>query len=320
MLVDNSSNITVNFLFCSITKWYIKKSEQRLLKYCVPIITRSLRRRLYVTVKAVQTLTSDFPYILLKQLEYRVLQLIQRINNQFDFSPKQAPIISTDDAFKIAEQLWHDETRTRGTRPSSITNRKKAATVTVLATLSGSRWIDLHRIHWQDIVIQRNGVAKFLFVKLRQSKNNLCNEVPQRLFWASTLHTDPSRDPLKWLERYWRHCGCPKTGFIFGPENNSIPDHTWGSPTIAQVRRSARLLGFPEDKIPTRHSFRVTMAVTLYNLGVESSRINRFLNWKTNRMQEHYINTRDSKALGAPAHRLAVLSSRELRRLQSNFL
>ena len=286
----------------------------------MPIITRSLRRRLYVTVKAVQTLTSDFPYIVLKQLEYRVLQLIQKINQQFDFSPKQAPIVSSNDAFKIAMQLWQDESRTRGTRSSSIKNRKKAAVATVLATLSGSRWMDLHRLHWEDVVIQRSNVAKFLFIKLRQSKNNLCNEVPQRLFWASTLHTDPARDPLKWLERYWQYCGRPKKGFIFGPENNSVPDKTWGSSTIAQVRRSARLLGFPEDKIPTRHSFRVTMAITLYNLGVESSRINRFLNWKTNRMQEHYVNTRDQKAVGAPAHRLAVMSSRELKRIQSHFL
>ena len=316
----NASNISVQFLFRTITQWYIQKSEQKFKNSCVPIITRSLRRRLYVTVKAVQTLTSDFPYLLLKQLEYRVLQLIQRINNQFDFSPKQAPIVSTDDAFRIAHQLWNDESRTRGTRDSSIPNRKKAATCTVLATLSGSRWMDLHRIHWQDIVIEKNGLATFLFVTLRQSKNNLCNEVPQRLFWASTVYTEPSRDPVKWLHRYWKYCGCPKKGFIFGPNNNTVPDHTWGTPTILQVRRSARLLGFPEEKIPTRHSFRVTMAITLYNLGVESSRINRFLNWKTNRMQEHYVNTRDSKALGAPAHRLAVLSSRELGRLQSSFL
>ena len=181
LLVANSSNITVTFLFRSITLWYMQKSEQKLQKSCVPIITRSLRRRLYVTVKAVQTLTSDFPYLLLKQLEYRVLQLIQRINNQFDFSPKQDPIVSSADAFKIAEQLWGDETRTRGTRESSIPNRKKAATVTVLATLSGSRWMDLHRLHWEDIQFERSQFSTFMFVKLRQSKNNLCNEVPQRL-------------------------------------------------------------------------------------------------------------------------------------------
>ena len=62
------------------------------------------------------------------------------------------------------------------------------------------------------------------------------------------------------------------------------------------------------------------MAITLYNLGIESSRINRFLNWKTNRMQEHYINTRDSKALGAPAHRLANLTNREFDDIQTRFL
>ena len=298
----------------------MQKSELKLQKSCVPIITRSLRRRLYVTVKAVQTLTSDFPYLLLKQLEFRVLRLIQRINNQFDFTPKQAPIVTSSEAFLIANQLWNDNSRTRGTRSTSIPNRKKAATVTVLATLSGSRWIDLHRIHWEDIVIEKSNLSKFMFIKLRQSKNNLCNEVPQRLVWASTVDTVLDRDPIMWLQRYWKYCGCPKKGFVFGPPDSNVPDQTWGTPTILQVRRSARLLGFPEEKLPTRHSFRVTTAITLYNLGVESSRINRFLNWKTNRMQEHYINTRDSKAVGAPAHKLAVLSTRELESLQSSFL
>ena len=267
-----------------------------------------------------QTLTNEFPYVLLKQLEHRVLRLIQRINHQFNFQPKQAPIISTENAFKIACHLWNDESRTRGTTTASIPNRKKAATVTVLASLSGSRWVDLHRLHWEDIKIERQSFGTFLFIPLRMSKNNLCNEVPQRLFWGSTPTTNPTRDPIKWLQRYWRYRGCPNKGYIFSPDSSDIPDTTWGSHTINQVQRAARLLNFSEDQIPTRHSFRVTMAITLYNLGVDSKRINRFLNWKTDRMQEHYVNTRDSQALGAPAHRLAILSASELHSLQNTFL
>ena len=62
------------------------------------------------------------------------------------------------------------------------------------------------------------------------------------------------------------------------------------------------------------------MAVTLYNLGIDSARINRFLNWKTGRMQEHYINTRDSQALGAPAHRLSTISASDMSAVQKHFL
>ena len=152
------------------------------------------------------------------------------------------------------------------------------------------------------------------------SKNNLCNEVPQRLFWSSSSSTSSYRDPLKWLKRFWVFKGRPKTGFIFGPENKTIPDETWGTDTIGQVQRMAKLLGYPTDSIPTKHSARVTMVVTLYNLGVESSRINRFLNWKTDKMQSYYINTRDSMALGAPAHRLSTLSPSEMSAVQNYFM
>ena len=320
MLLAQQNNVTVLFLFRTILQWYLSKSATKFQRAHIPIITKSLRRRLIITIKAVQTLTNEFPYILLKQLEHRVLRLIQRINHQFNFKPKQAPIIQSDDAFRIAHLLWNDETRTRGTTDSSILNRKKAATVTVLATLSGSRWIDLHRIHWEDIKIEKQAYATFLFIPLRMSKNNLCNEVPQRLFWGRTASTDPSRDPIKWLQRYWRYRGCPTRGFIFAPDNSDIPDTTWGSHTIAQVQRAARLLNFSEDNLPTRHSFRVTMAITLYNLGVDPKRINRFMNWKTDRMQEYYVNTRDAQAIDAPAHRLALLSASELNSLQRTFL
>ena len=283
-------------------------------------MTKSLRRRLFVTIRAVQTLTNDFPYILLKQLEFRVSRMIQRINHQFNFQPKQAPLIYTHDAFRIATHLWFDESRTQGTKEVSIIYRKKAAVVTVLASLSGSRWIDLHRTHWEDITVEATPFAKFLYIGLRMTKNNLNNEVPQRLFWAVKVDTPPERDPIYWLQRFWNYQGCPRRGFIFNPENSTVPDPTWGTHTIKQVQRSAKLLGFPEHRRPTRHSFRVTMAIMLYNMGVDSHRINRFMNWKTSRMQEHYINTRDQKALGAPANRIASLSIQEMQCLQEHFL
>ena len=60
-------------------------------------------------MRAVQTLTSEFPYHILKQFEFRVMKLIQRINSQFNFLPKQAPIIPTNDAFKIKWSFIIDE-------------------------------------------------------------------------------------------------------------------------------------------------------------------------------------------------------------------
>ena len=304
----------------SIMQWYLAKSQIKLQKTATPIMTKSLRRRLLVTQKALQTLMTSPPYVLIKRLEQKVMNVIKLINNMFDLQTKQAPLLRTADAFRIAKFLWDDISRTRGTKPTSIPLRKKAATALVLATLTGTRWIDLHRIHWEDIKFTNTGPAMVMWVNLRMTKNNLCNEVPQRLFWTSSSSTPAFRDPLMWLKRYWRFKGCPSRGIIFGPNDLTLPDERWGNDTIGQVQRAARLLGFPTDEIPTKHSPRVTMVITLYNLGIESSRINRFLNWKTDRMQNHYINTRDSMALGAPAHRLATLSASEMSAVQNHFM
>ena len=301
-------------------QWYLSKSQKKLQKSANPIMTKSLRRRLLVTQKALESLMTSPPYVLINRLEQKVMTVIKMINNMFDLQTKQAPLLRTADAFRIATQLWEDNSRTQGTRPTSIPLRKKAATVLVLASLSGSRWIDLHRIHWQDLKFTNTGPTKVMWVTLRMSKNNLCNEVPQRLFWSSSSSTLDCRDPLKWLKRYWKWKGKPTSGFIFPPENKDWPDETWGNDTIGQVQRSAKLLGFPTDSLPTKHSARVTMVITLYNLGVDSARINRFLNWKTDKMQTHYINTRDAMALGAPAHRLSTLSASEMSAVQNYFI
>lgn len=320
LLLHNRQHLTVNFLFQSIMHWYLLRSKRRLGKGKPPIKTKSLQRRLVVTLKALETLSSNVPYILLKRLEQKVMTVIQMVNNQFNLLTKQAPLLPMADAFRIANHLWHNESRTRGTTVNSIPTRKRAATVLVLASLSGARWIDLHRIHWNDIQFENDGVTKVMRVPLRMSKNNLCNEVPQRLFWMVSSSTTSARNPIKWLKRFWKWQGRPKSGFVFGPTRHGIPNKNWGNDTIRQIQRTAKLLGFPADKIPTKHSPRVTMAVTLYNLGVDAARINRFLNWKTGRMQEHYINTRDSQALGAPAHKLSTISASDMSAVQKYFL
>ena len=300
--------------------WYFKKSKIKLKRCSIPIMTQSLRRRLLVTQKALQTLMTDPPYILIKRLEQRIARVIYQINFKFNLQTKQAPLLPTNDAVKIANHLWNDESRTRGTRPQTIRLRKTAATVLMLASLSGSRWVDLHRLHWEDIRFEQIGPHRAMRIALRMSKNNLCNEVPQRLFWMASSSTPHDRNPILWLRRFWVWDNKPKKGLIFNLNQNSNTSEALGRSTILQVQRAAKLLEFPADKIPTKHSARVTMAVTLYNLGVESSRINRFLNWKTGRMQEHYINTRDSLAIGAPAHRLSELSSSEFSAVQQYFL
>ena len=212
--------------------------------------------------------------------------------------------------------MWDDDKVSRGKGPAAIRTRKRAATALVLAAYTGGRWIDIHRLQWQDLKLTSTPSQTFLIAEMRMSKNNVCNEVPQRLIWARSADTDSPDNPINWLTKYWKSEGRPRRGFIFQPDKLDTPITKWGDATIKQVQKAAEMLKIPKPERPTKHSPRVTMAVTLFNLGVKKSRINRFMNWKTERMQERYINTRDSQLSGAPAHRLSTISAEKLQSVQ----
>ena len=277
-------------------------------------MTNALKKRTRLTIKALKTLT-DVPFIMERRLDNVIDTVIHRINMEFNLKTKQAPFITTVRALQIAHNLWNDDIVRRGRGPRAIRTGRRAATALVLAAYSGGRWIDLHRLKWEDLRKTKTPTQTFLIAEMRMSKNNTCNEVPQRLSWARSHETDSPDNPINWLLKYWEYEGKPRTGFIFKPDIETAIEK-WGDATIKQVRNAAKRLNIPESEIPSKHSARVTMAVTLFNMGVKKSRINRFMNWKTSQMQERYINTRDSQLPGAPAHRLSTISSASLQAVQ----
>ena len=60
------------------------------------------------------------------------------------------------------------------------------------------------------------------------------------------------------------------------------------------------------------------MCLTLKSMGVPADTINRFMNWRSESMQNYYLNLRDMRQLDAPAHKLAKLNQSEFALLQSN--
>ena len=282
-------------------------------------MTNSLRRRMKLTIQALKSI-ADVPLVLEKRLENAIDNVIHKINMEFNLKTKQAPFITTIRALQIANALWDDESRGPGISDFTIRTRKRAALALILAAYSGGRWIDIHRLKWEDLQKSKTSTMTFIMAEMRMSKNNLCNEVPQRLVWARTKYTDSPDNPISWLKKYWVREGKPRKGFIFDPKQGQTQIKNWGNATILHVQRQAKRLNIPKSEIPTKHSARVTMAVTLFNMGTNENRINRFLNWKTPRMQERYINTRDSQLSGAPAHRLAVTSANALQHVQKHLI
>ena len=182
-----------------------------------------------------------------------------------------------------------------------------------LATTSGARWIDIMRLRWEDLSFFTTPLTKGIQASMRMSKNNLCNTAPQVLTWTGKNNIGPENNPVAALKRWWRYCGQPRSGYIIGIPNKT-PEQV-GKSTIYFVQQYARTLNLP---IPTKHSARVSMCVTLYELGTEPGQIDRAMNWKTDRMQKHYLNKRNLRSLNAPAHKLALLSDNDLNRMQKH--
>ena len=108
---------------------------------------------------------------------------------------RQAPVIPWSLAKKIANALWRDTSVSKGSNIRMIRHRKAAATVLLLAHKSGGRWIDHHRICWEDLIFSNSNGNKTVQAPLRLSKNNLCNDLPQSLTWVADATGNPTDCP-----------------------------------------------------------------------------------------------------------------------------
>ena len=278
-------------------------------------MTENLLAKTKIVIKSMKLISSEFTTLHEQRLLQKIRKLIVNINSACPMFKKQAPIVTWDTVKKISKALWVDTSVYRGSNISIIRKRKAAATAMVLAAKSGGRWKDVHRIRWEDIDFSSSNGIRFVQARLRLSKNNLINDFPQSLTWATTPTTPSTECPRAILKRWWRWCGCPKKGFVFSLKNKSQIN---GDHTIYQVKTKAKKLGLSHDTIPTKHSFRVSMCLTLKSMGVPADTINRFMNWRSESMQNYYLNLRNMRQLDAPAHKLAKLNQSEFALLQSN--
>ena len=185
-----------------------------------------------------------------------------------------------------------------------------------LTAKSGARWIDLHRLRWEDLKFKSENGHVIVQAPLRFSKNNLTNNVPQAYQWASSNSENTDDCPWKVFKRWWYWCGKPRKGFVFSDgRGNQLCDKS----TIDFVQRQAKhKLKLPKHQIPTKHSGRVTYVLTLDKLNVSKRSIIRSMNWRTDTMINYYMNTRSMCSKGAPALKLASLKDGELQSLQKD--
>ena len=310
-----SGPLTVSLLSKYIIAWYADKSFAKLKKANIPIMTENLLNKAKIVIKVMKMISNEFTLIHEQRLLQRIRNVIVHINFNCPMFKKQAPVVTWNTVKLIAKNLWNDTSIPRGSNVNTVRKRKAAATAMLLASKSGGRWIDVHRLRWEDLNFSKIDNILFIQAKLRLSKNNLINDFPQSLTWASAPGVHQSDCPKLILKRWWNWCGKPKSGLIFSTIDKKQIN---GNHTIYQIRRQAVKLGIKQNEIPTKHSFRITMCLTLKSMGLEPDTINRFMNWRSETMQSYYLNIRNMRKKEAPAHRIANLSQNELADIQSN--
>ena len=128
---------------------------------------------------------------------------------------------------------------------------------------------------------------------------------------------DRIKCPVYWLQQYFKYKNRPTEGYIFSYPNGSVIN---GASTITVIQRQCEADNWPKDKLPSKHSLRIMMVLTLSGLGIPENQINRFMMWKSPEMQNYYINRRDHMLKLAPANVIAVLSDDRIAQIQQDLI
>ena len=123
--------------------------------------------------------------------------------------------------------------------------------------------------------------------------------------------------PVFWIQLFFKFQGRRKTGYIFAYPDGSQID---GASTLRHVRDLCLAENWPRHKIPSGHSLRHMMVLTLSGLNIPEAQINRFMMWKSSEMQSYYINRRDHLLNLAPANVISVLSDDRIARIQNDLI
>ena len=143
--------LNIDKIIAYILQWYEQKSLEKLKTNKIPIMTESLLKKTKTVIKSLKIITKHWDDRIDTRIHQRIRKVIIMINENCHMEKKQAPVIEWNLAKKIARSLWNDISVKQGSNIKMIRHRKAAATLLLLAHKSGGRWIDHHRLFWQDL-------------------------------------------------------------------------------------------------------------------------------------------------------------------------
>ena len=219
---------------------------------------------------------------------------------------------------KIVRELWF-RTMSKAVRPRPLIYqkmilRRMTAMQTLIASVTGRRWIDITRLRWEYaniLYLEHAIVIKIGIFISKPNKKGRRNE-------SITLVKDNTDlCPVKLLIQYWILMGKPKSGWIFPCVHKSAkfrknglcdqwsayccqPGHRRGGKRIecigfvdgdtteGMMKRTSLKVGFKTP--PTKHTFRRNLVVMALKLGMNRERVCEHFGWNFDtHMIAHYI-------------------------------
>lgn len=233
-----------------------------------------------------------------RDIRTHLKRVAAQINEDNDLDIKSAPVISISEMMSLAKELWNS---TNPMQRGSKYKRRAAATAIALATYSGLRWVDVTRLKWEDLQIQRNRENSPIFLRIRLRRNKTTMDNERRLTVTIAATANVSLCPLKYLKKWWHFTGRQLRGYVF-PVNTST--HMLGDQLIYQARKMALRLNW--SVLPGKHTCRVSLVVHLFDKGFTIDEICRHFHWAPNSaMPFRYLSDRLEQREGAIAQALA---------------
>ena len=195
-----------------------------------------------------------------------------------DFCPKQAPVFPLKNLINLAKNTWNSSLKVK---TGNKLVQKMACVHLMLCIGSSSRWADINKVRWEDLIVYEN----FVSIRLRISKSNRNGSKRQYINIAKNIN-DKNSCPVRFLFKYKKLIGNPSFGFCF---HSSDPEMPFNPDAIFnQIIRQAK---FEKWKIlPSKHSARVSAISAVAKLGASKDKILRFGNWVSNsNMPNTYI-------------------------------
>ena len=219
-----------------------------------------------------------------------------------DVQQISAPVLSWKVVRSIADHLWNDPGPKKAPRKSKRV-RKYTSIMLYMAAFGGCRWGDIHSAQWDRITWFKahpdTGRRSFK-LRVNFTKNNPDGQF-HTAYTISEIKKGNFMDcPYRAVLRLWYYSGKPTSGYLFTNKDNKAITKVQ---TFYQYKIACKQL-YPFYRA-SRHTCRVTLVSTLWNLGAKPEDIIAHLHWQAPEMLAYYVRDLVSLAPGAPADLIA---------------